>query len=326
MVKGMVFRDGTEYLDRLLQKSYRYEHHLLNYQESKKSGLIPNGLRINKSPSIKPLSKDFNQRWNEILYNAENNLVELLLYESNKVVAKMQIDLDQEIKRIDPRNYDKARRNLDNKHANYKRMLKNRRSKKWENVKVKRKDSNLESQNRMSKKKVSTNTPINNTDSSTKLVKKVVQPVGKNEVREIIIKKTEAIPTNYDRSYSKTPIEINNSYVTDNRRFREKRKNRKIRDTDKVNAEVSNVDIFKNQKDITIVEKGETSIDFKKIGINGIGKEMLNTSKISTRSQKENSYSFLSCDSKSSKTNDCTDEILNTQDGELVDILEELGN
>ena len=62
MVKGMVFRDGTEYLDRLLQKSYRYEHHLLNYQESKKSGLIPNGLRINKSPAIKPLSKDFNQR------------------------------------------------------------------------------------------------------------------------------------------------------------------------------------------------------------------------------------------------------------------------
>ena len=105
-----------------------------------------------------------------------------------------------------------------------------------------------------------------------------------------------------------------------------KRKNRKIRDTDKVNAEVSNVDIFKNQKDITIVEKGETSIDFKKIGINGIGKEMLNISKISTRSQKENSYSFLSCNSKSSKTNDCTDEILNTQDGELVDILEELGN
>ena len=190
MVKGMVFRDGTEYLDRLLQKSYRYEHHLLNYQESKKSGLIPNGLRINKSPAIKPLSKDFNQRWNEILYNAENNLVELLLYESNKVVAKMQIDLDQEIKRIDPRNYDKARRNLDNKHANYKRMLKNRRSKKWENVKVKRKDSNRESQNRMSKKKVSTNTPINNTDSSTKLVKKVVQPVGKNEVRELIIEKT----------------------------------------------------------------------------------------------------------------------------------------
>ena len=36
----------------MLQKSFRYEHHLKNYEESLKTGLIPNGLRIKKSAAI----------------------------------------------------------------------------------------------------------------------------------------------------------------------------------------------------------------------------------------------------------------------------------
>ena len=46
LVKGMVLEDGKEHLDYLLQKSFRYEHHLKNYEESLKTGLIPNGLSI----------------------------------------------------------------------------------------------------------------------------------------------------------------------------------------------------------------------------------------------------------------------------------------
>ena len=80
VVEGMVLTDGTEYLDYLLQKNYRYEHHLQNYQTSLKTGLIPNGLKIKKSPAITPVSKDFNTKWNEVLYNAEKNSIKLLLY------------------------------------------------------------------------------------------------------------------------------------------------------------------------------------------------------------------------------------------------------
>ena len=33
-VHSMVFSDGLEHLDKLLQKSLRYKHHQLNYEES----------------------------------------------------------------------------------------------------------------------------------------------------------------------------------------------------------------------------------------------------------------------------------------------------
>ena len=62
-------------------------------------------MKIKKSPAITPVSEDFNTKWNEVLYNAEKNLVELLLYESSKVIAKIQVELDLEVRKIDPENY-----------------------------------------------------------------------------------------------------------------------------------------------------------------------------------------------------------------------------
>ena len=62
LVEGMALTDGTECLDYLLQKNYRYEHHLQNYQASLKTGSIPNGLKIKKLPAITPGSEDF--KWN----------------------------------------------------------------------------------------------------------------------------------------------------------------------------------------------------------------------------------------------------------------------
>ena len=106
LVNRMVLKDGTEHLDYLLQESFCYEHHLKNYEESLKTGLIPNGLCIKKSAAITPITEDFHQKWQQILFDAEKNLVELLLYESSKVVAKIQIDLDAEIRKINPQNYD----------------------------------------------------------------------------------------------------------------------------------------------------------------------------------------------------------------------------
>ena len=62
LVEGMVLTDGTEYLDYLLQKNYRYEHQLHNYQTSLKMGLISNGLKIKKSPAITPISDNFDTK------------------------------------------------------------------------------------------------------------------------------------------------------------------------------------------------------------------------------------------------------------------------
>ena len=81
----MVLTNGTEHLDYLLQKNYRYEHHLQNYQTNLKTELTPSGLKINKLPAIIPVSEDSNTVRNKVLYNAEKNLVELLLDESSKV-------------------------------------------------------------------------------------------------------------------------------------------------------------------------------------------------------------------------------------------------
>ena len=136
LVKGMVLTEGTEYLNDLLEKSYRYKHYLQNYQTSLNTGLIPNGLKIKKLPAITPVSEDFNTNCNEVLYNAAKNLVELLLYESAKVIAKIQVELDLEVRKIDLKNYDRNYEKLNAKHARFRRGLEKRRGKKWEKVRA----------------------------------------------------------------------------------------------------------------------------------------------------------------------------------------------
>ena len=121
----------------MLQKSFRYEHHLKNYEESLKTGLIPNDLQIKKSEAIIPLTEDFHRKWYQILYDAEKNLVELLLYVSSQVVAKVQIDLDAEIRKINPKNYDQKYTDTKQKNYKYWKELEDKRSKKWKNVREK---------------------------------------------------------------------------------------------------------------------------------------------------------------------------------------------
>ena len=98
----MVFSNGLEHLDRLLQKSLRYKHHYLNYEESLRRGLTPKGFRIRKYPAFEPVSHDAQMKWNEILYNSKKNLVELLLNESSNVAAKLEIDLNNKLLNLHP--------------------------------------------------------------------------------------------------------------------------------------------------------------------------------------------------------------------------------
>ena len=136
-VHSMVFSDGLEHLDKLLQKSLRYKHHQLNYEESLRRGVIPKGLRIRKDPAFEPISDDFQIKWNEILYNVENNLVELLLYESSKVVVKLEIDFNKELLNRHPNDYKEKHIYLSKKHKGYKNELEKRRLKKWNKIEEK---------------------------------------------------------------------------------------------------------------------------------------------------------------------------------------------
>ena len=56
----------------------------------------------------------------------------MLLYETSQVVAKFQIDLDAEIRKISRKNYDTKQ-----KYYKYRKKLEVKRSKKWKNVREK---------------------------------------------------------------------------------------------------------------------------------------------------------------------------------------------
>ena len=89
-------------------------------------------MRIKKSAAITLVTGDFHRKWQQILYDAEKNLVELLLYEASQVVAKIQIDIDAEIRKINPNNYNQMYTGTKQKYK-YRKKLEVKRSKKWKN-------------------------------------------------------------------------------------------------------------------------------------------------------------------------------------------------
>ena len=98
--KGMVLNDGNSHLDHLLQKSLRYNRHKDNYKISLEEGVIPAGLKLRKDPAFLPVTDDFQKKWNAILFNADRNLAELLLVETDSVIKKHELDFSQELKTI----------------------------------------------------------------------------------------------------------------------------------------------------------------------------------------------------------------------------------
>ena len=83
---------------------------------------------MKKVPAFHPISEDFFIKWKEILYNAEKNLVDLLLYELSKVIAEIEIDFSKEIYKPHPDDYKAKRIELTNNNKFYKKQLERRRS------------------------------------------------------------------------------------------------------------------------------------------------------------------------------------------------------
>ena len=95
LVNRMVIQDGgMSLLDRLLQKSLRCKHHRENYIQSLEEKVIPSGLKINKKPAFAPILEDFMINSKNVLRRAEYTLVQLLLTESQKVMRKLDSDIE----------------------------------------------------------------------------------------------------------------------------------------------------------------------------------------------------------------------------------------
>ena len=123
--------DGYTHLDLLFQKALRYEHHQKNFKESLSNDVTPFGLCSKKTPAIETVNDDFHMKWHSILKNAEKQLIELLLFESETMVAKIQFEVDMSIKALFPDDQGEVKNILREKHQNVEKQLKQRRQKKW---------------------------------------------------------------------------------------------------------------------------------------------------------------------------------------------------
>ena len=56
------------------------------------------GLKMNQKPAFAPISEDFMINWKNILRRAEYSLVQLLLTESQKVIKKLDSDIENELR------------------------------------------------------------------------------------------------------------------------------------------------------------------------------------------------------------------------------------
>ena len=93
-IYGMAFPNSNSHLNLLFQKGIRDKHHQENFRESLANGIAPVSLRLKKAPEMVPVTEDFHINLNEILKDRERKLIELLLVESEKVIAKIQLDVD----------------------------------------------------------------------------------------------------------------------------------------------------------------------------------------------------------------------------------------
>ena len=305
-VHSMVFSDGLEHLDKLLQKSLRYKHHQLNYEES-----LRRGVRIRKDPAFEPISDDFQIKWNEILYNAEKNLVELLLYESSKVVAKLEIDFNKELLNRHPNDYKEKHIYLSKKHKGHKNELEKQRLKKWNKIEEKPPKDHTNS----------VKTTDNNANSySTKSHHQEEQGSGYNDGAMPL--KDEDKNTAIKADQMKR---FNN--ITDNCVLRKRKQKTYAEATQSVIVESKIVDISPNVEKVD-AESGKRSFDLEAIKKNLLSAEGSKFSKVSNTppnicvdtSLSHNSSDFVP------ETTETESVLLSTQDMEVLEILEELEN
>ena len=132
IVNGMVFPEAnSQKLDYLFSKLLRYENHAENYKLALEKKIIPFGLRIKKLPAIKPISEDFSNQWNSVLYDSEKRLVQLLLAETQKVVEKAQIEFNEKLHEKYLESFREEKLLIEKCNSKIKKQLETKRVRKW---------------------------------------------------------------------------------------------------------------------------------------------------------------------------------------------------
>ena len=136
VVNWMDFHTGSlSNINLLAQKSLRYKYHKENYIESLEEGITPVGLKIKNKLAFQPVSEDFEFKWNSIIFNAERSIVQLLLYESEKVIGKIKVEIQKEFNEKSPEKLKQRYADLEKKHSHLQSNLEQRRRKKWKKFK-----------------------------------------------------------------------------------------------------------------------------------------------------------------------------------------------
>ena len=130
VVNGMVFPEAnSKKLDYLFSKLLLYEDHAENDKLEKQ--IIPFGLILKKLPAIKPISEDFSNQYNSVLYDNEKRIVQLLLAETQKVVEKTQIEFNEKLHEKYPESFREEKLLIEKLNGKIKRQLKVKRAHKW---------------------------------------------------------------------------------------------------------------------------------------------------------------------------------------------------
>ena len=119
------------YKKNVFEKLLGYENHAENYKLALEMQIIPFGLRIMKLPAIKPISEDFSNQWNSVLYDSEKRLVQLLLAETQKVVEKTQIEFNEKLHEKYPESFQREKLLIEKRNGKIKKQLETKRVRKW---------------------------------------------------------------------------------------------------------------------------------------------------------------------------------------------------
>ena len=60
---------------------------------------------LNKKPLFAPVSEKFTEKWEAVLLTAEKALVWLILVESDKVISKIELEIELNLKKKYPFNF-----------------------------------------------------------------------------------------------------------------------------------------------------------------------------------------------------------------------------
>ena len=123
---------GYNQVDLLYQYSLKYYHHAENYQQNILQDITKTfGLRLKKRAAINLISHDFNSHWNGILKDVKWKLLTLLLTKAQKSSESADSEFQEIIKKEHPSNYVKEKELVEKWNLKLKKLLEERRKKKW---------------------------------------------------------------------------------------------------------------------------------------------------------------------------------------------------